>query len=111
MTTRKMFGLYRSAKLFAGILLLSGCVKAPSYKVATAANDYAFLENRYNRDCVEATVLPEKSCDAAFKMLNQFKQDLESANEAVKRGGALKLHLSALKADAQSIIKSGISSK
>lgn len=90
------------------LLSLSGCslvdqlfTTPDSAKIAGLANEFFFWSEQYQASCGgEHAPL---ACDAAYVALLKVKADLERANEALKRGGAITLQMRRAKADIRSL--------
>lgn len=78
--------------------LAGGCSSTNNYKVASLANDYEYLEARFERDCLaQAPKLGVVPCGRVYDALVEYRQDLTLAESGLKRGGDLSLTVGALK--------------
>ena len=90
----------------AGLLLvLAGCHNS-AYRVATQANDYAYLFARAERVCgAKLATGSTPDCFGAKEALRDYIGTLDLADAAVARKGALKLTEAQLKADGAAALK------
>jgi len=87
-------------------LLAFVCVACSSatYRVSSHANDYAYFEREYEKACGQNAPKPiPEGCRGYYTDLLAYKADLFEANEALKRGGALKYQERQLAADAKKV--------
>ena len=75
-------------------------------RVLTSANAYDFYSSRYERACGVNSRPPRPfDCRGVYDELLRYREDLQLAGDAVKRGGKFPLQVEALKAHEKALAK------
>lgn len=93
--------------LIALALCLFGCASKDSTKVVSAANEWAFWKARYVDQCVSVPAVPTY-CSKAHEGLAVSAAAIEEANEALKRGGKLRLQIRRMRRVLGDLGKTGV---
>lgn len=95
--------------LLVGAAVLGGCslFPKPGYVVASHINDHVFLKADVDAKCgdkIPRAQKPKACTTALLDGLNTWAADLKLAQEADKRGGAMKLQVQQIKKDRKAVL-------
>lgn len=87
--------------------LCFGCGTADTTKVLSAVNERVYWHARYDEQCVQVPVVPPY-CGRTFEALGKSKVAITEANEALNRGGKLRLQIRAMRRALDDLAASGV---